>query len=111
MKRCKLCNRDTSVILNIKTEKIYYRCINCDYIFLDEQFCLDEDVEKGHYDNHHNNLESLGYVKMFESLIDEFIIPYKAKIKTALDFGCGEGEVLPILLERRAISCDRYDLF
>ncbi|MDO9265657.1 MAG: class I SAM-dependent methyltransferase, partial [Sulfurimonas sp.] len=64
-----------------------------------------------HYDKHHNTLESLGYVKMFEDLIEEFVMPHKDGIKSALDFGCGEGEVLPILLERNAIACDRYDLF
>ncbi|EDZ62056.1 methyltransferase [Sulfurimonas gotlandica GD1] len=78
---------------------------------MDEKFYLDAGLEKKHYDNHDNNLESLGYVKMFEKLIDEFVTPNAKEIKTALDFGCGEGEVLPILLERTSISCDSYDLF
>jgi len=95
----------------MKIDKNYFRCLECDYIFLEEQHYLDASDEKKHYDNHDNNLESLGYVKMFESLIEEFITPNASEIKTALDFGCGEGEVLPILLERRGISCDRYDLF
>jgi len=67
--------------------------------------------EKKHYDNHHNNIESIGYVKMFEKLIKEFVQPNKAQIKNALDFGCGEGEVLPILLQRHGLTCDRYDLY
>jgi len=110
MKKCKLCQSDT-IKINSKTDKIYHRCIRCDYIFLEKKFCLDVREEKNHYDNHDNNLESLGYVKMFEKLIGEFVTPVASEIKTALDFGCGEGEVLPILLERKGISCDRYDLF
>jgi len=78
---------------------------------MDDTLYLEASLEKKHYDNHDNNLESLGYVKMFENLIEEFVIPESNNIKTALDFGCGEGEVLPILLERAGISCDRYDLF
>jgi SAM-dependent methyltransferase len=78
---------------------------------LNEQFYVDEALEKKHYDKHHNTFESLGYVKMFEDLIEEFVVPCKKSIDSALDFGCGEGEVLPILLEKNAIACDRYDLF
>ncbi|PLY15373.1 MAG: class I SAM-dependent methyltransferase [Sulfurimonas sp.] len=78
---------------------------------MDEFFYVDEVREKKHYDKHHNSFESLGYVKMFEDLIEEFVAPLKENIKSALDFGCGEGEVLPVLLERNNIVCDRYDLF
>lgn len=111
MRCCKICHADTSSILDVKSKKTYHKCSTCRYIFLDEQFYIEEEHEKKHYDKHHNNFESLGYVKMFDDLIDEFIEPYKQDIESALDFGCGEGEVLPVLLERRDISCDRYDLF
>ncbi|WP_373036735.1 class I SAM-dependent methyltransferase [Sulfurimonas sp.] len=111
MKKCKICNCNTTVISDDKSGKSYYRCSECDYIFMDDKYHLDATLEKKHYDNHDNNLESLGYVKMFETLIEEFIADKKDEIKTALDFGCGEGEVLPVLLERAGICCDRYDLF
>lgn len=111
MNKCKICNCNTTVIKDAKSVKIYYRCEECDYIFLDDKHYLDASFEKEHYDNHENNLESLGYVNMFENLIEEFVDIDAKEIKTALDFGCGEGEVLPILLERRGIFCDRYDLF
>jgi 2-polyprenyl-3-methyl-5-hydroxy-6-metoxy-1,4-benzoquinol methylase len=78
---------------------------------MDEKFYLKAEDEKKHYDNHDNNLESLGYVKIFENLIEEFVTPNAKDIKTVLDFGCGEGEVLPILLERVGFSCDVFDLF
>lgn len=111
MKKCKICQSDTEAISDEKTLKIYHKCSTCRYIFLDENFYIDRVSEKKHYDKHHNNFESLGYVKMFDDLIDEFVVPHLKSIKTALDFGCGEGEVLPILLEKRNLLCDRYDLF
>lgn len=111
MTTCKICNNTTSQILDEKTKKIYHQCSTCSYIFLDKQFYIDITKEKLHYDKHHNNFESLGYVKMFEELIEEFVAPFNDEIKTALDFGCGEGEVLPILLEKNYITCSRYDLF
>jgi SAM-dependent methyltransferase len=111
MRKCKICNNETIDIVDNKTKKIYHKCLECEYIFLDEFFYVDEVREKKHYDKHHNSFESLGYVKMFEDLIEEFVAPLKENIKSALDFGCGEGEVLPVLLERNNIVCDRYDLF
>jgi 2-polyprenyl-3-methyl-5-hydroxy-6-metoxy-1,4-benzoquinol methylase len=109
MKPCKICESKTSILKDEKTSKIYHKCPKCKYIFLDDEFYIDEQKEKKHYDKHHNNLESLGYVKMFEDLRDEFIKPLG--INRALDFGCGEGEVLAIVLERTGMECDRYDLF
>ncbi|WP_188093928.1 class I SAM-dependent methyltransferase [Sulfurimonas sp. CVO] len=111
MRKCKICDNETIDIVDNKTKKIYHKCLECEYIFLDEFFYVDEVREKKHYDKHHNSFESLGYVKMFEDLIEEFVTPLKENIKSALDFGCGEGEVLPVLLERNNIVCDRYDLF
>ena len=111
MKICKICQDSTTAITDTKTQKIYHKCLSCEYIHLDDKFYIDESTEKKHYDKHHNNFESLGYVKMFDDLIDDFVEPYIDDISEALDFGCGEGEVLPILLERRNIKCDRYDLF
>jgi len=111
MKKCKICKAISSPIVDEKTSKIYYKCSNCEYIFLDKLFFIDENLEKKHYDKHHNNLESVGYVQMFQNLIEEFVLAKKEHISSALDFGCGEGEVLPIILERNGLSCDRYDLF
>jgi len=111
MEICKVCKSDSSSFIDEKTSKIYHQCLNCDYIFLDKSFYIDEDTEKKHYDKHHNNLESVGYVQMFQDLVEGFVLPKKDFISSALDFGCGEGEVLPIVLERNGIECDRYDLF
>ncbi len=111
MMACKICKSTTTKIVDSKKDRLYHRCSVCDYISLDDKFYLDKSLEKKHYDNHHNNLQSLGYVEMFERLISEYIAPYRSKIDKALDFGCGEGEVLPILLQRDGICCDRYDYF
>lgn len=111
MKKCKICDSSATAMTDTKTQKIYHKCPTCDYIFLDEVFYVDVQREKKHYDKHHNTFESLGYVRMFENIIEEFVLPCKEDIKYTLDFGCGEGEVLPILLEKNGMTCDRYDLF
>lgn len=111
MKKCKICDKDTIKTIDPKTKKEYQKCLSCGYIYLEEIFYVDEARQKKHYDKHDNSFESIGYVKMFEDLIGEFVTPYKSDIKTALDFGCGRGEVLPALLERENILCDKYDIF
>lgn len=110
MKICKICSDKTTKTIDKRSAKKYHKCFTCSYIALDQSFYVDEVRERAHYDKHHNTLESLGYVEMFEDLVDEFVLPYRDNIKTSLDFGCGEGEVLPIVLEREGILCDRYDL-
>jgi cyclopropane fatty-acyl-phospholipid synthase-like methyltransferase len=110
MTYCKVCNSNANAIIKSKNTRIYSRCIKCGYISLDESFYLDAQDEKKHYDNHHNTMESIGYVEMFKKLISEFIAPLKG-VKNALDFGCGEGGVLATLLQNDGIKCDKYDLF
>lgn len=111
MRKCKICDGKTIEIKDPKTLKFYHKCEICDYIFLDELFYVDEEREKKNYDKHDNSFDSLGYVAMFEDLIDKFILDDDKNIKTALDFGCGRGAVLGALLEKNSISCDAYDKF
>lgn len=111
MRTCKICSHDTIKIQDPKTAKIYHKCHRCDYIFLDESFYVDNEREKKNYDKHNNDFNSLGYVAMFEDLIEEFIAGGDKDIKTALDFGCGRGAVLSILLEKNSTLCDNYDKF
>lgn len=111
MRKCKICSSDTIEIQDPKSAKIYHKCARCDYIFLDEFFYVDNDREKKNYDKHDNSFDSLGYVKMFEDLIGDFIANDSKNIKTALDFGCGRGAVLSALLEKNSITCDVYDKF
>ena len=111
MHLCKLCSVSTRDIKDMKKELIYYRCTNCGFISLDEDFIVTNEREKKQYDQHNNSLENKGYVQMFEDFIDATIAPYLTTLKSALDFGSGPEPILSVLLERRGLEVDIYDFY
>jgi hypothetical protein len=108
---CKICEANTKIIVDHKTLVSYFRCKECGFIFLDEQYIISSNKEKQHYEKHNNSFECTGYVKMFTTFIQKAIDPYLFNIKTSLDFGCGNGAVLSELLKQKNIKNDKYDLF
>jgi len=111
MCRCKICFAKTRAMRDEKKDYIYYRCLSCGFVYLDDKFIVDIDSEKSQYEMHQNSFESLGYVKMFEDFIDVAITPYEDSIESALEFGCGPGPVLAELLSRRGMEMDKYDIY
>jgi len=106
--KCKICTKETDV-LKIK-ELVYHKCSNCGFIFLDDKFYPELDVQKERYELHNNSLENEGYVKMFEDFISKCILPFKDNSAKCLDFGSGPEPVLAELLKRRGFDVDIFDL-
>lgn len=111
MHLCKLCHSPSNVITDEKKNLHYYRCQECGFIYLDDTLMVDRTREKAQYDQHHNSLENEGYVQMFESFIDEAIVPYQNRIQRVLDFGSGPTPVFSLLLKQRGFEVDIYDLY
>lgn len=106
---CKICSKSVRAIYDEQYSHNYYHCNNCDFIFLDENQIIPPEQEKKEYSFHQNSFENKGYVNMFREFIENAIRPYKAEIKTALDFGSGPGPVLAELLRREGFKTDIYD--
>lgn len=106
---CKICGNDVTTIRDEQFELNYYNCINCEFIFIDEEEIVSEKEELSEYMLHENSFESEGYVNMFKRFIETSIKPYKTDIKNALEFGCGPGPVLSELLKREGYEVDIYD--
>ena len=111
MHLCKLCLLPTRCINDIKKDLAYYRCSSCGFVSLDDRYIVTEVEEKKKYDQHNNSLENEGYVKMFEDFIELTVVPYLSTLNRALDFGSGPEPVLSVLLERRGLEVDIYDLY
>ena len=108
---CKICSSETERIENYKKNIIYYSCINCDFIFIDEKKINTREDEKERYLKHNNSLDNEPYVDMFKDLIDKNIINNKDKIKSILDFGCGSVPVFVKLLKDKGFVVDKYDKY
>ncbi len=115
-KKCILCRN--SSVFDLKFTKTYkkmgkrdyFRCPECDLIFVPEEFHLSSIDEEARYLLHNNTLSNGGYVNMFMEKI-KLIQQYCSNISAVLDYGCGHEPVLAELLQREGYDCDLYDLY
>lgn len=109
---CPICKAAAASFDDPQLQKVYNICENCALIFLDSRFYVSLTAEKSQYDNHNNDIQNVGYVKMFNDFIDTFwkLLPKdNQKTNKALDFGCGPGPVLATLLQNRGLQVHTYD--
>jgi 2-polyprenyl-3-methyl-5-hydroxy-6-metoxy-1,4-benzoquinol methylase len=86
----------------------------CSLAFVQPDDYLTADEERAFYDTHENSINDEGYVRYLNVLVEPLIelIPTTSRPNLqALDYGCGPGPTLSILLENAGIACDNYDPF
>ncbi|HBD95265.1 MAG: hypothetical protein A2015_16265 [Spirochaetes bacterium GWF1_31_7] len=88
--------------------KTYYKCNNCDLLFLDSSHLPAFFEEKSRYLTHENNIENKGYVSFLMTAIEPALSFFKKGMKI-LDFGCGPGPTLNLILKNNGFDCDIYD--
>lgn len=111
---CPLCESQGAILFhqdnNKRTNRPYYRCINCHLVFVPAAFCLSEAEEKAEYDFHENKLGDSGYQRFLMRFWEPFksILPDGASI---LEFGCGPGPVLASMMEDDGYDVVLFDHF
>jgi SAM-dependent methyltransferase len=110
---CPLCGRDKHKLFFKDQFRPYYRCGHCTLIFVPEFWQLDREQEKARYDTHENDPQDRGY----RNYLGRIIPPLKAALGRdfsglkGLDFGCGPGPALAMMLEEEGASMALYDPF
>jgi hypothetical protein len=106
--KCHICDQATKSFVDEKTKIVYYRCLDCEYIFKSPECYQDLSEQEERYNLHENDEDDVGYQAYFQRFLD-FILPLIGKPGTALDFGCGASSLLAKMLEKEGIPCAYYD--
>jgi len=105
---CPLCNsKDLSLFCEDKN-RIYLRCFYCKLVFVHKSCWLSFKDEKAVYDLHENNVQDQGYRQFLSRLTTPLLEKLSSK-QNGLDFGCGPGPTLSVILEEQGHQVDLYD--
>ena len=108
--KCPLCyNKQISFFKNVEN-KDYYSCKTCNLVYLNSDCFLISNDESERYQQHNNNPNDLKYRKFLSRLADPMIKYLKAPA-LGLDYGCGPGPTLSLILEEKGFDIKLYDLF
>tara|TARA_Y100001970_G_scaffold21912_1_gene25159 strand:- start:1142 stop:1780 length:639 start_codon:yes stop_codon:yes gene_type:complete len=107
---CIVCKQNkTAVFKNIKQKK-YWKCSYCEAIFLDKEFYLSSNDEYKHYLTHNNDVNDPRYKKFLSNLMLPLIERMKLN-SIGLDYGCGPGPALSLMLREKGYQMFNYDPF
>ena len=86
----------------------YYACPSCALIFLPRGYHLSPQEEKERYDLHQNDPSDKGYVQFLNQLIEP-LVPFLKEGMRGLDYGCGPGPTVSLLLKEKGFTVEDYD--
>ncbi|OIQ19812.1 MAG: 2-polyprenyl-3-methyl-5-hydroxy-6-metoxy-1,4-benzoquinol methylase [Bacteriovorax sp. MedPE-SWde] len=107
---CTLCHSSNTVVYTQLPTEQYFQCSDCSLIFQDPETYLDNVEEKARYETHENNPEDQGYRKFLSRVVDPLLERIN-KDDLGLDFGCGPGPTISVMLGEKGITVDNYDLY
>ncbi|MBI9109161.1 MAG: class I SAM-dependent methyltransferase [Spirochaetales bacterium] len=105
---CPLCAENRISLFFKDNTREYLLCRQCALIFVPSEYQLSAGEEKARYDLHQNNSEDEGY----RSFLSRLSIPLLERLpprQSGLDFGCGPGPVLSMMLEEEGHSMTLFD--
>jgi hypothetical protein len=107
---CPLCSGRSIVSYYTDVRRDYLQCSICELIFVPSHQRLSQQEEKAIYDQHQNTPDDQGYREFLMRLAK----PLLARLKSGsqgLDFGCGPGPTLSVILEEQGHNMTLYDLY
>lgn len=107
---CSLCGCKKTAAYHEDPLRTYLQCSHCMLVFVPSQYWLSSKQEKAEYDLHQNSAEDQGY-RHFLSRLSTPLLKRLTQKKYGLDFGCGPGPALSVVLEEHGKQVDLYDPF
>ncbi len=107
---CPLCSNENLDLFFEDKKRIYLRCSYCKLVFVPSRYWLSAEEEKAIYDLHENDAQDEGY-RQFLSRLSVPLLEKLGSKQKGLDFGCGPGPALSVLLEQQGHQVDLYDPF
>jgi 2-polyprenyl-3-methyl-5-hydroxy-6-metoxy-1,4-benzoquinol methylase len=108
--RCPLCGGEDIDPFYKNDNRTFLSCLNCQLVFVPKHHWLSTEDEKATYDLHENDPQDLRYRRF----LSRFVTPLVEKLtpgQKGLDFGCGPGPTLSILLAEQGQQVDLFDPF
>lgn len=107
---CPLCLSATTGCFHTDQKRSYYRCTTCDLIHVPREYHLAPEEERRRYDTHQNSPSDSGYRDFLGRLLTP-LLPHLVPGQQGLDFGCGPGPTLSLMLQECGYSMTVYDPF
>lgn len=106
---CTLCHSSAHFYCEDKKRR-FFRCSSCDLIFAEPSAHLSVADEKFIYELHENDPHDPHYRRFLAQLTEPLLIKLSPGMH-GLDFGCGPGPALHLMLEAHGMTMAVYDLF
>jgi SAM-dependent methyltransferase len=107
---CPLCSNSNVRYYHRDKVRSYLQCSRCGLVFVPPHERLSSAEEKARYDLHRNDPYDPGY----RSFLSRLAVPLLARVPAGsegLDFGCGPGPALPVMLLEQGRPMTVYDPF
>ncbi len=104
---CPLCDGE-SALFHRDHHRSYHQCGRCRLIHVPTAERPTIEAEKAQYDLHENHPDDAGY-RRFLSRLTDAMLPKLAPHSHGLDFGCGPGPTLSVMLEEARHTMDLFD--
>ena len=104
---CPLC-QGGNYFFHKDSRRSYLRCIQCSLVFVTPESRPTQAEEKTQYDLHENNPVDEDYRNFLNRLANPLLEKLKPK-SSGLDFGCGPGPTLSVILEEADHNISLYD--
>lgn len=107
---CPLCTNSLVTPYASDRKRDYWQCERCDLVYVPFEQRLSSQQEKAEYDLHQNSPDDQGYRQFLNRLLEPLTKRLAANAQ-GLDFGCGPGPALSVIMAEQGFSVENYDIF